>query len=160
MRGYELSTISGFTKSNWLLNRAEQLRFHAIAVAWKKANKNATEERVMLFESLLRVHIFEQRLCNNSMTFFGDKTVTQYVKEDRSLAVDSEDMAKKRAEFGAHWYPMMKIKIELLKLSLANSINLDIGTDVSSLFHALDKSNNGSSNKERNSDSRTDRTIV
>ncbi len=163
MRGYALDSMAGLRQSWWLLTRAEQQRVHTLASQWKKKNKNATEAEEILFESLLRCHVFEQRLINNTTTFWGDETVHRYHRGDKALSVDADDMAKKEKEFKDLWFQMMKMKVELLKLSLANSINLDIGTDVTTMFHALDKQSgkNGSSNqKEGNSNSRTGNRIV
>lgn len=148
MREYELSTLHGFQKQNWLVNRQERQRFSKCIRKWKAENPKATIIQEMLIESLVRLHIFEQRLCDQRIFFFGEKTDYSQVT-DHKTDVDSEDLKVKQKEFETFMPQIQRWKTDLLKLAMANSINVNLDGTVSDLFRALD--NNGASKKTETS---------
>lgn len=81
----------------------------------------------------------EQRLVNQSQFFFGETTDYRYIRETRTGDISTEDAQQKKREFDLYYWQVVKHKTELLKLALANSINLNItdGGSVHSLFSAL-----------------------
>lgn len=139
MRKTELTTLNHLYKSHWLLTRSEQDRFRDIVLKWKRGNKDASIFHEMLVESLVRLHLMEQRLVNQSQFFFGEQTDYRFIRETRTGDISTEDAQQKRREFDAYYWQVVKHKTELLKLAMANSINLNITENgsVQSLFSAL-----------------------
>lgn len=138
MRQYELTTIWALPKQAWLVNRAERERFGKCVRQWRKENPKANIVQQMLFESLVRLHIWEQRLVDNRCLFNGEKTDRQEIR-DHEVDVHSEDLRQKEAEFKEMMPQIMRWKTELLKLALANNVNVDVSGDLSQLVQALDQ---------------------
>lgn len=139
MKAYELTTLNHLFKSHWLLSRAEQDRFRDIVMSWKRKNKDATIFHEMLVESLVRLHLMEQRLVNQTQFFDGESTDYKYIREDRKGDISREDSSRKAAEFDKYFWAVMKHKTDLLKLAMANNISINITEDgsVHSIFSAL-----------------------
>jgi translation initiation factor 2 alpha subunit (eIF-2alpha) len=139
MRGSELTTLDYFYKSYWLLSRQEQERFRSIVMKWKKTNRDASIFHEMLVESVVRLHLIEQRLVNQTTFMFGETTDYRYIGEQKRGEITTEDAARKQAEFDKYFFNVIKHKTELLKLAMANSINLNITEDgsIHSIFSAL-----------------------
>lgn len=139
MRNTELTTLNHLFKSHWLLSRSEQERFRDIVLKWKRVNRDASIFHEMLVESLVRLHLMEQRLVNQSQFFFGEQSDYRYIRESRTGDISTEDAQQKKREFDLYYWQVVKHKTELLKLAMANSINLNITENgsVHSLFSAL-----------------------
>jgi len=139
VKAYELTTLNHLPKSHWLLSRSEQDRARDVLLKWKKKNKDATIYHEMLVETLVRLHLIEQRLVNQTQFFSGETTDYRYIGKDRKSDISTEDAERKTREFDKYFFPVVKLKGEYLKLGLANSINLNITEDgsVQSLFDAL-----------------------
>ena len=147
MRQYELDTLWGLSKQSWLVTRQERERFGRIIRKWRKENPKSTTIQEMLAESLIRFHIMEQRLIDRRILFDGTPTNYEQIK-DHEVDVESDDLKQKQREFDKMMPQVMRWKIDLLKLAMANDIRIDVTGDVSELFAALDKKNenrNGSS---------------
>lgn len=139
MRTYELTTLNHLFRSHWLLDRAEQERFRDIVLKWKRTNKDADIFHEMLVESLVRLHLMEQRLVNRTQFFSGEKTDYRYIREEKAGDIPTEDAQRKQAEFDKYFFTVLKHKTELLKLAISNGINLNITEEggIQSLFSAL-----------------------
>lgn len=126
---------------SWLISRQEQLRFASMVRVWKKENPKSTLIQEMIIESLLRMHLWEQRLCNRK--YFFDGTPSSYVQvRDREIDVMSDDLEIQTREFDKYMPQVQRWKNDLLKLALANNVSLQITGDagnVSALFGALDE---------------------
>lgn len=138
-RQTELSSLNGFQKSWWLFTRSEQIRFRTITMKWKHKNKDASIFHEMLVESLVRLHLFEQRIINRTQFFFGDVTEYRYDEGERTGDITAEDMKEKKREFDTYYWQVVKHKTELLKLAMANNISINLTEDgsIHSLFSAL-----------------------
>lgn len=137
MREYELSTFWGFPKQSWLSNNERQ-RLGRMLRKWKKENPKPTLLQEMLIESIVRLHIWEQRLVDNRVTFDNQKTDYQQVA-DKKTDVDSEYLSQKQKEWEKYMPQIMKWKAEYLKIALANKIEINMDGTVSDLFKALDQ---------------------
>jgi len=153
VREYELATTWGLPKQSWLVTRHERERFGRMLRKWKRENPKATLIQEMLAESLVRLHIWEQRLVDRRTFFDGERTDYQEVA-DHKPDVDTEDLERKMKEWKELMPLVIKWKTELLKLALANGVNLQITGDarnVSALFGALDQSEREKVNSYRGS---------
>ena len=148
MKKYELTSLQGLTFQCWLVNRYEQERFAACVRKWKQENPKATIVQEMLAESLIRCHIWEQRLVDRRFFFDGEKTDYAQVR-DREIDITTDDLKRKNSEFKEMMPQIQKWKSELLKLALANSINVDVHGDISQLLLALDKQKGSSGENGR-----------
>lgn len=142
MSRYELSCISGMAKQNWLL-RSEMDRFRDLVLSWKVANKADVKSpqfvfRELIMEDLLANHFLSQRLRNQKMFFDGTPTDARVVKSDKAIDLGEHDTKRKAAEWHKYYPILMKWKIELMKLCLANKIEIVGDLTASSLFSALD----------------------
>jgi len=113
---------------------------------WRKDNPKASVIQQMLMESLVRVHLFEQRLIDKRRFFDG--SLTDYRVEDGRKTADlgDEDRQRKEKEF-EKWYPqVIRWKNDLLKLALAEKIEItgDV-LDIASLVTAYRKGKDGES---------------
>lgn len=134
---HELITLRGLSKQSWL-TKDEQQRFRSLCQRWVKENPNATLAQITLVEDYVRNHILTQRLVDKRV--FIDGSDTSYtVKPGRKVSeIDEEDEKRKAREF-EKWYPiLMGIETKLLQLALANSIEVNVVQDISSLFGAMD----------------------
>jgi hypothetical protein len=138
MREYELSTLFSFPKMVWTCGRHESQRIGRMIRKWKKENPKATTYQEMLAESLFRLHVWEQRLCDNRYLFSGQRTDYQPVS-DHKADVDSEDLKTKRQEWDKYMPLILKWKGDLLKLAMASSISVNIDGDgnIHNIFSAL-----------------------
>lgn len=140
MKQYELTTLWGLSKQSWLCSRQERERFGKIVRKWRKENPKPTLVQEMLVEDLIALHIYAQRLRDRRYFFDGEKS--DYAQPDKHTPdVSTEDLKRKSSEFEKHYERIQKMKTELFKICLANSINLNLNadTDVTALFKAVDK---------------------
>lgn len=135
MRRYELTTIEGFTMQSWLVTRPEQNRFVGMARRWKKENPKSNLVQEMIAESLIRLHIFEQRLVDRRVFFDGEKTDYQQVA-DRMVDVSTEDLQRQSREFEKYMPLIQRWKLEWAKLALAQHVSLSIVGDAGNI-HSL-----------------------
>ena len=72
--------------------------------------------------------------------FSGEKCNYEQVGT-HDVDIDSEDLAAKQREFDKMMPQIMRWKSDLLKIAMANNINLNVNTDtdVTALFKAVDK---------------------
>lgn len=146
---HELATLQGLSKQSWL-TKQEQQRFRSVVMKWKRETPKATIVQQMLFESLVRVHLFEQRLIDKRVFFDGSPTDYRVVDGRKTADVGGEDRQRKEQEF-ERWYPqVIRWKSDLLKFALAEKIEIsgdafDLATLVKSYQekHAESGSNNG-----------------
>lgn len=141
---HELSTLEGLSKQCWL-SKQEQTRFRSIVLKWKQETPKATIVQQMLFESLCRVHLLEQRLIDKRLFWDGSETDYRVIDPQRKMTdVGDEDRNRKAREF-EKWYPqVMRWKSDLLKLALAEKIELTGEVfDIASLVTAYQKGRNG-----------------
>jgi len=156
MRKYELTSLDGLTYQCWLATRWEQKRFADLIRAWKKQNPKATVIQEMLVESLVRCHVWEQRLVDRRLFFDGERTDYKQVA-DRDVDISTDDLNRKSREFKEMMPLIQRWKTDLLKLALANNVSLNINGDirnVSSLFGALDETELGKLETYRDNGSR------
>jgi len=135
MRKYEFDCNYGMSYSSWLYNRQEINRFAKILRELKKSKPDIL--RQMVLESLVRLHIQEQRL--NDRRYFWDGETTSYAKtapHERDIL--EEDMKRKEREWDKYMPNIMKWKLEYMKLALANDISIDLQGDITQLFKAID----------------------
>lgn len=149
MKQYELTTLWSLPKQCWLVSRSERERFGKLIREWRKENPKPTIIQQMLIESLLRLHIWEQRLVDRRTLFNGEKCDYQQVGT-HDVDIDSEDLAAKQCEFDKMMPQIMRWKSDLLKIAMANNINLNVNTDtdVTALFKAVDKLDASNEGKE------------
>lgn len=134
---YELLTLKGLSKQSWL-TKDEQVRFRLLCQKWTKENPNATVPQITLVEDYIRNHLLLQRLVDKRYFFDGSKTSYSVVDGRKTSELDGEDEDRKTREFDK-WYPiLMGIETKLLQLALANSIEVNVVQDISSLFSAID----------------------
>ena len=124
---------------------------------YKKENPKSNLFQEMIAESLIRVHIWEQRIADRRY-FFDGETTDYRQTGDHETDVSTDDANRKLREFKELMPLIQRWKTDYLKLALANNVNLNIHGDVrnvSSLFGALDETerqrldaykDNGSSN--------------
>jgi hypothetical protein len=143
----ELKTLQGLSKQCWL-TKDEQARWRDVIKRWKNENPNASAEKEILIEGLVRCHIWEQRLIDKRYFFNGDKT--DYRVEDGRKCSDLSDEDKDRKD--KEWFRYMPLiqqwKVKYLQLALANNIEVKVVNDISSLFGALDKQRKGLDGEE------------
>lgn len=142
MKPYELSTLEGLPKQAWLFARSERDRFHGIAAKWKRDNPNATPVQEMLFESLLRCHLWEQRLVDSRQYFSGEPTDYKQIA-DKTPDVSSEDLNRKATEFEKYMPLIQRWKVEYLKLALANKIEITGDFDLATLVQSYQQHTHG-----------------
>lgn len=138
---WELITLKGISKQSWL-TADEQDRFKTVLRQWTKENPNATTPQIHLVELLVRNHLMIQRLFSKRYFMDGSR-VTSYTATEghKTSEIDEEDAKRKAREFD-HWYPILtSIETKLLQLALANSIEVNVTNDISSLFSAIDAQN-------------------
>src|SRR5262245_44113746 len=134
---YELISLQGLSKQCWL-TKEESVRFRSLCQQWKRENQNATVPQITLVEDYIRNHLLIQRLVDKRMFFDGSRTSYSVIDGRKTSEIDSEDQARKAKEF-EKWYPiLMGLEIKLLQLALANSIEVNVSNDLSSLFNAVD----------------------
>lgn len=153
MRTYELTTLNHLQKMHHLVGYGEQQRFRDIVLAWKRENRNADVIRQMLFEELVRTHLLIQRLADRTRFFDGSPTDYRNLRQERCADVSEEDMQRKQREWDKHYPVLVKFKIELLKIALANKIEIVGDLTASSLFSALDERERKQLDKYRNNGS-------
>lgn len=136
----ELLTTRGLSKQSWLFDPVEQDRFRTLCLEWKKANANATVEKQILIEGLVRCHIWEQRLIDRRRFFNGEPTDYRVQDGRKTADLTDEHQARKDREWLAYMPLIQRWKLDHLKLALANSIDVQVVNDLSSLFTALDAS--------------------
>ena len=136
MRKYELDTMYGLSHSSWLVTREEIKRWNQICREVKKSKPDVLHQ--MVLESLIRCHIWEQRLVDRRYFWNGDRT-TYCKTADHEQDIDTEDLDRKQKEWDRYFPLVTRYKMDLLKLALANSIDLSVTGDVTQLFSALDK---------------------
>jgi hypothetical protein len=133
----ELQTLQGLSKQSWL-TKEEQSRFRDVIKAWKTENPNAPREKQILIESLVRCHIWEQRLIDKRYFFNGSRTDYRVVDGRKTSDLSDEDQERKDTEWLQYMPLVQRWKTDYLKLALANSIDVQVVNDISSLFAALD----------------------
>lgn len=134
---HELITLKGLSKQSWL-TKDEQQRFRSLCQRWVRENPNATLPQITLVEDYVRNHILIQRLVDKRVFIDGSKTSYTTLQGRKESEIDSEDEHRKAREF-EKWYPiLMGIETKLLQLALANSIEVNVVQDISSLFGAMD----------------------
>jgi len=136
---YELDTNYGLAKSWYLLDRREQVVFRKLTTKWRRKNKDADLYDQMIFETLVRLHLIEQRLVSFRYTLFDVHDEAEYIKQDRRQNVDSDVIEKKYEEFNKYFPMILKLKAEYLKLAKASKIEITGDISASSLFAALDQ---------------------
>lgn len=139
MRQYELTSLWGLSKQSWLVSRQERERFGKMIRKWKKENPKSTLVQECLIEDLVSLHIMAQRLRDCRYFFDGEMTDYEQV-EDHKTDTSTDDLQRKSKEFDKYYERLQKMKTELYKLALANSINLNLNGDasVTALFKAID----------------------
>lgn len=139
MRQYELTSLWGLPKQAWLVSRQERERFGKMVRAWRKQNPKPTLVQECVIEDLIALHIMVQRLRDQRHFFDGEKTDYGEVG-DHQTDISTEDLQRKSKEFDKYYERLQKMKTELYKLALANSINLNLQGDasVTALFKAID----------------------
>lgn len=135
---YELKSITGLPKQCWLYDATEQQRFRDMAMTWRKENPTAPIEKQILFEGLVRCHLWEQRLIDRRRFFDGTPTGYRVVDGRKQADLPDEDQARKDAEWMRYMPLIQRWKMDHLKLALANSIDVNVVQDLSSLFSAID----------------------
>lgn len=135
---YELVSLKGITKQSWLVPD-EHERLKVILKQWNKENLKATIPQITLIELIVRNHLLIQRLFNRKYFLDGSKVTSYSVLEGRKVSeIDEEDEKRKAREFERWYQPLMTIETKLLQLALANSIEVNVVNDLSSLFGAMD----------------------
>lgn len=142
---YELSTLEGLSKQCWL-TKNEQHRFRSIIMQWRKENKDASIIHQMMVESLVRVHIFEQRLIDNRTFFDGSATDYRVCDGRKTADMGDEDRQRKEREY-EKWMPqIMRWKNDLLKIAMASKIEITgEGIDLASLIQSYKTEQDGES---------------
>lgn len=142
---HELATLEGLSKQCWL-SKAEQQRFRSVVLKWKAENPKASIVQQMLFESLCRVHILEQRLIDKRLFWDGSETDYRIVDGRKTSAMGDEDSQRKAREYDKYMPMVMGWKVNLLKLALAEKIEISGDMmDIASLVMAYQKGRNGES---------------
>lgn len=135
---YELSTLEGLPKQCWLFDAHEQHRFRSIVMKWRKENPTATIEKQILIEGLIRCHLWEQRLIDRRRFWNGTATDYRVLDGRKQVDVSDEDQTRKDKEWLQYMPLIQRWKQDYLKLALANSIDVQVVNDLSSLFSAID----------------------
>jgi len=135
---YELVTIQGLSKQSWLHDITEQKRFRAIVLQWKRENPNASIVEQMLFEQLATLHLYEQRLRDRRRFWNGQRTDYRSVPGSKQVDITDEDQARLDKEWDKYYPQVLRWKTDLLKLALANNIDIQLTDTVSGLFKAID----------------------
>jgi len=116
---------------------------------WKRDNPKADIVKQMLCESLVRVHLFEQRLVDKRVFWDGSETDYRVMTGRKTADLGDEDRRRKEQEF-ERWYPMvMKWKNDLLKIALAEKIEITgESLDIASLISQYQKGKNGEGERD------------
>lgn len=137
-----LMSEEGVEKSAWLHTREERTRLNLFVKRWKDENPNATLFQEFVARKIIGYHLFGQRLLDERVTFFGDKTV-RIKLDDHHYDLDDESRSIKRAEFDKYFKDFEREQREWTKLALASKVELTSDFDLATLVQDYQNKRNG-----------------
>lgn len=139
-----LDTLKSLPTTAIFNNRRECDRFVNLVKAWKRDNPSvkAGSPQALIAERYLILHVLIQRLHDKRYFWDGSETTFQNAGADHEFTLSSEDAERKDKEFWTHYEKLARWQLDLLKLAMAASVNLNVTGDVGSihsLFGAMDQ---------------------
>lgn len=138
-----LETLRSLPTTAIFNHRSEYDRFVNLVKHWQRDNPSvkAGDTRSLIAERLIILHVLIQRLHDKRYFWDGSPTTFQNAGSDHAFTMSAEDAERKDKEFWRYYSELHKWQLDLLKLAMASSVNLNLSGEIGSiqsLFGALD----------------------